>query len=106
MSMAAIAKALARGPRTPWLAASGHDNPAASYPAWRSLAALCPHALGETEEALALAWHEVERAWGTAFFGPVQAEKGAFSSLLAALTAVSGPLWARSRLGRAGPTFD
>src|SRR5207244_1220781 len=78
MSMAAIAKALARGPRTPWLAASGHDNPAASYPAWRSLAALCPHALCETEEALALAWHEAERGPGTdCRIGPVNPDRRA-----------------------------
>jgi DNA-binding CsgD family transcriptional regulator len=44
----------------------GHTNPPASYPAWRSLAALEHHALGETTEALALAREEVElaRAWG------------------------------------------
>ena len=48
------------------LAAFGHTNPPASYPAWRSLAALEHHALGQTEEALALAQEEVElaRAWG------------------------------------------
>jgi DNA-binding CsgD family transcriptional regulator len=48
------------------LAAFGHTNPAASYPAWRSLAALEHHALGETEDARALAQEEVElaRAWG------------------------------------------
>jgi ATP/maltotriose-dependent transcriptional regulator MalT len=50
------------------LASFGHTNPAASYPAWRSLAALEHHALGETDEALALAREEVElaRAWGVA----------------------------------------
>jgi DNA-binding CsgD family transcriptional regulator len=44
----------------------GHGNPPASYPAWRSLAALQHHALGETDQALALAREEVElaRAWG------------------------------------------
>jgi len=48
------------------LAAFGHTNPPASYPAWRSLAALEHHALGETPEALTLAREEVElaRAWG------------------------------------------
>lgn len=48
------------------LTAFGHTNPPASYPAWRSLAALEHHALGETKEALALAQEEVElaRAWG------------------------------------------
>jgi DNA-binding CsgD family transcriptional regulator len=47
-------------------AAFGHVNPPASYPAWRSLAALQHHALGETGEALALAHEEAElaRAWG------------------------------------------
>ena len=47
------------------LTAFGHTNPAASYPAWRSLAALAHHALGETQEALAMAEDEVElsRAW-------------------------------------------
>ena len=50
------------------LAAFGHTTPAASYPAWRSLAALEHHALGETSEAIALAREEVElaRAWGVA----------------------------------------
>jgi DNA-binding CsgD family transcriptional regulator len=48
------------------LAAFGHVNPPASYPAWRSLAALEQHALGEAEEALALAQEEavLSRAWG------------------------------------------
>ncbi|MBX5469407.1 MAG: AAA family ATPase [Thermoleophilaceae bacterium] len=48
------------------LAAYGHDNPAASYPAWRSLAALAHRALGETDAALSLAREEAElaRAWG------------------------------------------
>jgi ATP/maltotriose-dependent transcriptional regulator MalT len=48
------------------LAAFGHDNPAASYPAWRSLAALAHHGLGETDAALTLAREEAElaRAWG------------------------------------------
>jgi ATP/maltotriose-dependent transcriptional regulator MalT len=48
------------------LAAFGHVNPPASYPAWRSLAALQHHALGELDGALALAREEVElaRAWG------------------------------------------
>ena len=48
------------------LAAFGHDNPAASYPAWRTLAALAHHALGETDAALSLAREEAElaRAWG------------------------------------------
>ncbi len=48
------------------LTSFGHTNPPASYPAWRSLAALEHHALGETQEALALAQEEVElsRAWG------------------------------------------
>jgi class 3 adenylate cyclase/DNA-binding CsgD family transcriptional regulator len=47
------------------LAAFGHTSPPASYPAWRSLAALEHHALGETQEAIALAREEVElsRAW-------------------------------------------
>ncbi|HET8529175.1 MAG TPA: AAA family ATPase [Gaiellaceae bacterium] len=50
------------------LAAFGHTAPAASYPAWRSLAALEHHALGEVDEARALAREEVElaRAWGVA----------------------------------------
>jgi ATP/maltotriose-dependent transcriptional regulator MalT len=44
----------------------GHTNPPASYPAWRSLAALEHHALGQTAAALALAREEVDlaRAWG------------------------------------------
>ena len=44
----------------------GHTNPPASFPAWRSLAALEHHALGETVEAGTLAQEEVElaRAWG------------------------------------------
>jgi ATP/maltotriose-dependent transcriptional regulator MalT len=48
------------------LAMFGHVNPPASYPAWRSLAALQHHALGETDEALRLAREEVDlsRAWG------------------------------------------
>ena len=48
------------------LAAYGHDNPAVSYPAWRSLAALAHHALGETDAAVDLAREEAElaRAWG------------------------------------------
>jgi class 3 adenylate cyclase/DNA-binding CsgD family transcriptional regulator len=60
---AALARALELGRA---LTTFGHTNPAASYPAWRSLAALEHHALGETEEALALAQEEVElaRAWG------------------------------------------
>ena len=50
------------------LSAFGHTNPPASYPAWRSLAALEHHALGETEQATALAREEVAlaRAWGAA----------------------------------------
>jgi DNA-binding CsgD family transcriptional regulator len=60
---AALAGALELGHA---LAAFGHTNPPASYPAWRSLAALEHHALGETQEALALTQEEVElaRAWG------------------------------------------
>ncbi|MBV8993307.1 MAG: hypothetical protein JO287_06310, partial [Pseudonocardiales bacterium] len=60
---AALDRALELG-RT--LAAFGHVNPPASYPAWRSLAALEHHALGEAGEALALAREEAElaRAWG------------------------------------------
>jgi class 3 adenylate cyclase/DNA-binding CsgD family transcriptional regulator len=60
---AALARALELGAA---LAAFGHTNPAASYPAWRSLAALEHHALGEAQDALALAREEVElaRAWG------------------------------------------
>jgi DNA-binding CsgD family transcriptional regulator len=48
------------------LTAFGHTNPPASYPAWRSLAALEHHALGSPAEALALAREEVElaRDWG------------------------------------------
>ena len=48
------------------LTAFGHTNPPASYPAWRSLAALEHHALGETQEALEMVQEEVElaRAWG------------------------------------------
>ena len=48
------------------LASFGHNNPPASYPAWRSLAAIEHHALGESTQALALAQEEVElaRAWG------------------------------------------
>jgi DNA-binding CsgD family transcriptional regulator len=46
----------------------GHTNPAASYPAWRSLAALEHHVLGEVPEALALVREEVAlaRDWGVA----------------------------------------
>jgi class 3 adenylate cyclase/DNA-binding CsgD family transcriptional regulator len=60
---AALERALELGQA---LTAFGHTNPPASYPAWRSLAALEHHALGETQEALALAQEEVElaRAWG------------------------------------------
>jgi DNA-binding CsgD family transcriptional regulator len=60
---AALARALELGRS---LAAFGHTNPPASYPASRSLAALEYHALGETGEALSLAREEVElaRAWG------------------------------------------
>src|SRR5581483_8233193 len=60
---AALAHAHALGEA---LTAFGHTNPPASYPAWRSLAALEHHALGETPAALALAQEEVElaRAWG------------------------------------------
>ena len=60
---AALARALELGHA---LAAFGHTNPPVSYPAWRSLAALEHHALGETPEALALAHEEVglARAWG------------------------------------------
>jgi DNA-binding CsgD family transcriptional regulator len=48
------------------LAAFGHTNPPASYPGWRSLAALAHHALGEADEAVSLAREETElaRAWG------------------------------------------
>jgi DNA-binding CsgD family transcriptional regulator len=61
----ALARALELGAA---LAAFGHTNPSASYPAWRSLAALEHHALGERQEAIALAQDEVElaRAWGVA----------------------------------------
>jgi DNA-binding CsgD family transcriptional regulator len=50
------------------LTSFGHTNPAASYPAWRSLAALEHHALGETTEALTFAREEVKlaRDWGVA----------------------------------------
>jgi ATP/maltotriose-dependent transcriptional regulator MalT len=60
---AALARALELGDT---LSAFGHTNPPASYPAWRSLAALEHHALGETPAALAIAQEEVElaRAWG------------------------------------------
>ncbi len=59
---AALARALDLGQA---LAAFGHTSPPASYPAWRSLAALEHHALGGTQEALALAREEVElaRVW-------------------------------------------
>jgi DNA-binding CsgD family transcriptional regulator len=48
------------------LTAFGHTNAPASFPAWRSLAALEHHAVGETRNALALVREEVElaRAWG------------------------------------------
>jgi class 3 adenylate cyclase/predicted ATPase/DNA-binding CsgD family transcriptional regulator len=48
------------------LTSFGHVNPPASYPAWRTLAALQHHALGETDQALALAREEVQlaRSWG------------------------------------------
>ena len=61
---AALASALELGGA---LTAFGHTNPPASHPAWRSLAALEHHALGETQEALALAQEEVglARAWGS-----------------------------------------
>ncbi len=44
----------------------GVVNPAASYPGWRSEAALAHHALGEPDEAIELARQEVAlaRAWG------------------------------------------
>lgn len=60
---AALVRALELGDA---LTAFGHTNPSASYPAWRSLAALEHHALGETHQAVALAAEEVElaRAWG------------------------------------------
>jgi DNA-binding CsgD family transcriptional regulator len=47
------------------LAAFGHDNPALSYPPWRSSAALAHHALGEPDAALSLARDELElaRSW-------------------------------------------
>jgi DNA-binding CsgD family transcriptional regulator len=47
------------------LAAFGHDNPAISYPPWRSSAALAHHALGEPDAALSLARDELElaRSW-------------------------------------------
>jgi class 3 adenylate cyclase/DNA-binding CsgD family transcriptional regulator len=59
----ALARALELGEA---LAAFGHTNPSASYPAWRSLAALEQHALGETQDARALAQEEVTlaRTWG------------------------------------------
>jgi tetratricopeptide (TPR) repeat protein len=59
----ALAHALELGRQ---LTAFGHTNPAASYPAWRSLAALAHHALGDRDAALALAREEVElaRSWG------------------------------------------
>jgi class 3 adenylate cyclase/DNA-binding CsgD family transcriptional regulator len=58
----ALASALELGAA---LAAFGHTSPQASYPAWRSLAALEHHALGEAQEAVALAREEValSRAW-------------------------------------------
>jgi class 3 adenylate cyclase/DNA-binding CsgD family transcriptional regulator len=48
------------------LAAYGHANPALSYPSWRSLAAQAHFALGEIDEALALAREDVTqaRSWG------------------------------------------
>ena len=48
------------------LTSFGHTNPPASYPAWRSLAALEHHALGDAKDALALVEEEVElaRDWG------------------------------------------
>ena len=48
------------------LTSFGHTNPPVSYPAWRSLAALEHHALGNTAAAVAMAQEEVElaRAWG------------------------------------------
>jgi len=60
---AALAHALELGAA---LASFGHTNPAASYPAWRSLAAREHHALGEHEDALRLAQEEVDlaREWG------------------------------------------
>jgi len=60
---AALARALELGRA---VTSFGHTNPPASFPAWRSLAALEHHALGETAEARALAEEEVElaRDWG------------------------------------------
>ena len=60
---AALADALAAGRA---LSAVGHENPAVSYPGWRSEAALAHHALGADDAALALAREELElaRAWG------------------------------------------
>jgi class 3 adenylate cyclase/DNA-binding CsgD family transcriptional regulator len=60
---AALADALAAGHA---LSGVGHENPAVSYPGWRSEAALAHHALGADDDALALAREEVElaRAWG------------------------------------------
>ena len=60
---AALGRALELGQL---LATFGHTSPPASFPAWRSLAALEHHALDEAPEALALAREEVElaRAWG------------------------------------------
>ena len=59
----ALAHALELGQQ---LAAFGHTNPPASYPAWRSLAALAHRALGDRDAAFALAREEVglARAWG------------------------------------------
>ena len=50
------------------LAAFGHTSPSASYPAWRSLAALEHHALGDSEAAIRLATEEAElaRPWRVA----------------------------------------
>ncbi len=58
----ALAHALELGQQ---LATFGHTNPAASYPAWRSLTALAHHTLGDRDAALALAREEAElaRAW-------------------------------------------
>ena len=60
---AALADTLATGRA---LSAVGHENPAVSYPGWRSEAALAHHALGADDDALALAREEAElaRAWG------------------------------------------
>ena len=60
---AALARALELGRA---VTSFGHTNPPASFPAWRTLAALEHHALGETAEARTLAQEEVElaRAWG------------------------------------------